>query len=188
MSYFKTSALLVWNGRNFWRIKGPDPKFMIGPLKIGRIYTDAPIGIYGFALSPKTDKTPQFLAMASLGSFHAFTATINDILSSEPKVGFFQWLFSPIVNFFRGSKHQENDTSIDFVRHEYVLTNPSAAFAFDSRGILFVGINSYTSLGCGNTTAKSTANSTFIPFFVRKFYFFPFFYNKSKYVSNNKSR
>ncbi|XP_043461625.1 major royal jelly protein 3-like [Leptopilina heterotoma] len=90
MSYLKSSALLVWNGRKFWRIKGPDPKFMVGPLAVGKRYMDAPIGIYGFTLSPKTDKTPQFLAMSSLGSFHVFTATIDDIIASEPKVGFFK--------------------------------------------------------------------------------------------------
>ncbi|XP_051172076.1 major royal jelly protein 2-like [Leptopilina boulardi] len=164
MSYYETSAILVWNGRKFWRISGPNPKDLVGPLAVANKYIPAPGGIFGFALSPKIDNNPQFIAMSSLGSFHVFTAKIDDILASEPKVGFFKWLFSPIRNLFKRGKSQENDTTIEITRHEYRMPNPSAAFAFDSRGILYVGVNAYISLACANT-AKSTANKTDVPYF-----------------------
>lgn len=147
-----SSGFLVWNGRKFWRILGPDPDDIKGGMVIAGKFVNTGSTIYGFALSPKIANYPQFIAFTSLASYDVFTVTIDEILASEPRTGVVKWLVSPIVNIFRKTRSQENDTIIEFKSHFDILPSTAAAFAFDSNGILYAGINTYVSLGCVNTT------------------------------------
>ncbi|XP_033231028.1 major royal jelly protein 1-like isoform X2 [Belonocnema kinseyi] len=164
MTYDDGSGLVVWNGKNLWRLNGVDSKILAGRIVINNLGLLISPGTFGMSFSPKTDEKSQILVLRSLASENLFAVKLDDILATSSNVPNVQLNdFSDIFHIFDAIRAKpvtlNDDKVVNYTSYYNVLPSSASALVFNPDGILFIGLNEFTAIGCWNSKTKLTADN-----------------------------
>ncbi|XP_033230658.1 major royal jelly protein 1-like [Belonocnema kinseyi] len=159
MSYYTGSGLVVWNGKNLWRLNGVDPEKLAGIIEINGLRVTIQPDTFGMSLSPKIDKKPQTLFLRSEANENLFAVKLDVILATSSNVPSLQLNnLADIYHVFDAIKAKpveiNDDKIVNYTDYDHVLPSSASTFVFNPDGILFIGLNELTVIGCWNSKMK----------------------------------